>query len=193
MATKTVPTLRLRLGGHIVMLQVPGTTRPPMGDRTNGLAPASSSRSSGAHAEAADDDMPGLVEDDEDEAAMIDAIENELGALFEDDDDDPDAEDDDDDPDAEDEEDAPEWVFETGEKVSKDKTYVFTPAPHRQQLLRIVARTFRHHPIFHMANEEFADAKAIRQRTVYKMYLFCHARGLTEMWAYFWANWYSPS
>ena len=33
------------------------------------------------------------------------------------------------------EEDAPDWVFEDGEVRSKDPSYVFCPAAHRNQLI----------------------------------------------------------
>lgn len=94
--------------------------------------------------------------------------------------------------DAEDMEDAPDWDCEKGETTSKDKTYVFTPAPHRHQLLRIVTRAFCRHAIFPNQNGQFTPEE-IRERAVHEMYTFCHARGLTETWAYFWTNWYSPS
>ena len=93
----------------------------------------------------------------------------------------------------EDREDGKPWEFETGEDVSKDKLYVFCPAPHRKQILLIFAKHFCQHPIF-LERLETApvSSREIRDRAVWEMYSFCKQRGLREVWGYLWANWYSP-
>jgi hypothetical protein len=48
----------------------------------------------------------------------------------------------------EDAEDRPDWMFEEGEKSSKDATYTFCLAPHRKPLLRLFMKHFCQHPSF---------------------------------------------
>lgn len=172
MAEKTVPTLHLLLGGQPVLSQIPSAQpRSALGDRTNTTG---SKPTVEAVPERGDDDEYPL---DPEEEALLDEMEAEL---FGDEGDDGE------------QEDAPDWEFERGETVAADKTYVFTPAPHRRQLLRVVAKAFCRHPIFPTQAGQ-PDAKEVRLRAVHEMYKFCHARGLTETWGYFWTNWYSPS
>ncbi|PPQ85537.1 hypothetical protein CVT24_009510 [Panaeolus cyanescens] len=94
--------------------------------------------------------------------------------------------------DEEDIEDPPDWMCEAGETRASDPDYVFCPAAHRKSILRLFARHFCQHQIFPQRNGEHWDAQRIRRESVYEMYQFCHARGLTEVWGYMWTNWYSP-
>ncbi|EJD33289.1 hypothetical protein AURDEDRAFT_43999, partial [Auricularia subglabra TFB-10046 SS5] len=59
----------------------------------------------------------------------------------------------------------------------------FCPAQHRKQLLRLFTKHFTQHPLL----PEQAPCKA---GAVSAMYHFCHARSLTEVWAYMWTSWY---
>lgn len=93
--------------------------------------------------------------------------------------------------DAEDDsEDAPDWDFEEGETRSKDPEYIFCPAAHRKQLLKLFTSHFCRHPLLpeptgiRSASEIYADA-------CHEMYSFCHQRGLADVWAYMWNSWYS--
>ncbi|KAG6848015.1 hypothetical protein H0H93_004170 [Arthromyces matolae] len=88
------------------------------------------------------------------------------------------------------EEDGPDWMFEKGELTSKDPAYVFCPAPHRKQLLRLFTKHFCQHPIFLERDGQW-DASRIWEQAVFEMYDFCFRRGLREVWGYMWTSWYS--
>lgn len=92
-----------------------------------------------------------------------------------------------------DEEDGPDWLFEAGEVRSRDKSYVFCPAEHRKQLLKLFTKHFVQHPLLLDPDQggRPRTAAEIRHRAVHEMYSFCYARGLTEVWAYMWTSWYS--
>jgi hypothetical protein len=93
-----------------------------------------------------------------------------------------------------DQEDGPNWQFEGNEKTSKSRYYVFCPAPHRRQLLKLFTRHFCQHPLlFERLDSKKLTAKEIRDGAVHEMYSFCEKRGLREVWAYFWNNWYQAS
>ncbi len=165
MPEKMVPTLRLTLGGVPPASQVPGMARAGVRDRTNiegGLG----------------DDELDTEEEDPEEAGLLAEMEADLFGNDR----------------AGDEEtlDGPDWDFEPDEKTSPDKAYVFTPAVHRKQLLRLMTKAFCRHPIFPTQTGLF-NAAQIRLQGVHAMYKFCHGRGLTETWAYFWSAWYRPS
>jgi hypothetical protein len=85
----------------------------------------------------------------------------------------------------------PEWMFEEGEKKSKDPNYEFCPAIFRCQLLRLFTKHFCQHPFF-PNRDGFHSSSDIRQAAVEEMYKFCRQRNLREVWGYFWANWYCP-
>jgi hypothetical protein len=95
--------------------------------------------------------------------------------------------------DDEDQEDGPDWMFDEGEILSNAPDYVFCPAAHRKQLLRMFTKHFCQHPYF---PERLADGnwmkEKIRLNAVHEMYSFCHGRGLREVWGYMWSSWYSP-
>lgn len=57
-----------------------------------------------------------------------------------------------------DSEDAPDWTFEENEVRSKDPAYVFCPAPHRHQILRLFATHFCMHPAFPEESKGFMTA-----------------------------------
>ena len=90
-------------------------------------------------------------------------------------------------------EDAPDWEFEDGETKSKDKTYVFCPAEHRAGVLHRFTKHFCRHSIFPIRLADVASAADIRKTAVMDMYQHCKRNGLSEVWAYLWASWYSPS
>ena len=106
---------------------------------------------------------------------------------------DPDGSDDFNDDELVDEEDAPAWNFADDEKRTSDADYVFCPAAHRAQTLRIFTRHFCRHPIFRTRSGQIQNARQIREASVQEMYLFCHARNLREVWAYLWNQWYDGS
>ncbi|KAJ6484694.1 hypothetical protein C8R45DRAFT_829706, partial [Mycena sanguinolenta] len=109
---------------------------------------------------------------------------------------DDDNEDDDlgDDSDAVDRFDGPASWFEPGEtSFAVDKNYVFCPAPHRKQILRIFMRHFCEHPLLPDRSGNTRTSKEIRDAAVYEMYKFCEQRGLREVWGYVWAAWYCPA
>ena len=92
-----------------------------------------------------------------------------------------------------DEEDAPDWAFEDGEMKSKDPNYVFCPAQHRSQLLRLFMHHFCRHPLFpNIKYPESQTAEDVRRTCVWEMHQHCRGRGLAEVWAYMWTSWYSP-
>lgn len=91
---------------------------------------------------------------------------------------------------ATDAEDGPDWMFEEGETATKDPTYVFCPAAHRHQLL---TKHFCQHPLLPERRGGTWTAEEIRRNAVLEMYGFCKTRGLREVWAYVWNQWYSPS
>lgn len=92
-----------------------------------------------------------------------------------------------------DDEDAPDYLFDEGEKVTKDPEYVFCPAAHRGQILRLFTRHFCRHPLFIRETGKQQTPMEIHAECVRQMYDFCHARGLAEVWAYSWTQWYAPS
>lgn len=94
--------------------------------------------------------------------------------------------------DATESEDGPDWMFEDGETRSEDTDYVFCPAVHRSQLLRLFTKHFCQHPLLPERGGESLSQEVIRERAVEEMYRFCLQRGLAEVWGYFWASWYSP-
>lgn len=91
-----------------------------------------------------------------------------------------------------DSEDAPDWTFEENEVRSKDPAYVFCPAAHRHQILRLFATHFCMHPAFPEESKGFMTATEIREQAVLELYNFCHQRSLREVWGYMWTQWYSP-
>jgi hypothetical protein len=92
-----------------------------------------------------------------------------------------------------DQEDGPDWMFEDGETSSKDPNYVFCPAAHRAEILRLFTKHFCQHPLFpERLKDGNWDAKTIRRNAVWEMYTFCYLRGLREVWGYLWTSWYSP-
>ncbi|KAJ6458878.1 hypothetical protein C8R47DRAFT_1244886 [Mycena vitilis] len=98
------------------------------------------------------------------------------------------------DPDAVDRLDGPASWFEPGEtSFATDRSYVFCPAPHRKQILRIFIRHFCEHPFFPDRTGKTRTAKQIRYDAVHEMYWFCHQRGLREVWGYMWSAWYCPA
>ncbi len=96
--------------------------------------------------------------------------------------------------DEQDAEDGPDWMFEEGEVRSSDPQYIFCPAPHRKQLLKLITKHFCLHPLFPEpdSNNQPHTSVSIRHNAVYEMYVFCHVRGLTEVWGYLWTSWYAP-
>ncbi|PIL26554.1 hypothetical protein GSI_12312 [Ganoderma sinense ZZ0214-1] len=96
--------------------------------------------------------------------------------------------------DEQDAEDGPDWMFEDGEERSSDPEYVFCPAAHRKQILRLVTKHFCLHPLFpeQDSNDRPHTSESIRHDSVYEMYNFCRVRGLAEVWGYLWTSWYAP-
>jgi hypothetical protein len=82
-----------------------------------------------------------------------------------------------------DQEDAPDWMFDEGEKCSKDRTYVFCGAQHRRGGLRLFIRHFCQHPLL-PDQRGFHTAEEIYEQAVKEMYTYCVQRGLAEVWAY---------
>ncbi|KAJ7575436.1 hypothetical protein C8J56DRAFT_1063322 [Mycena floridula] len=164
-AQTAIPKLTMRIGG--VLVEAPA--RPRLTIRINRnlqtVTPA-------IDKESADLEEP---DDNEDHGDLLDDLDNVLRR----------------DQNETDDEDGPDWMFDEGEKVSKDKGYVFCPAVHRAQLLHLFTKHFCQHPIF-LERDGKWTAQRIRDNAVYEMYIFCHQRGLREVWAYFWTSWYSP-
>ncbi|KAJ7938749.1 hypothetical protein B0H13DRAFT_2301394 [Mycena leptocephala] len=98
------------------------------------------------------------------------------------------------DPDAVDRWDGPQSWFEDGETIfAADKSYVFCPAAHRKQILRIFIRHFCEHPSLPDRTGSTRTSAQIRYDSVHEMYNFCHQRGLREVWGYMWSAWYCPA
>lgn len=90
-------------------------------------------------------------------------------------------------------EDGPDWMFADDEKKAKDPTYTFCPAVHRKQILRLFTRHFCRHSMFkNQTRRQRQTPVQIRRGCVRQMYTFCKARGLREVWAYMWNQWYRP-
>jgi hypothetical protein len=90
--------------------------------------------------------------------------------------------------------DGPESWFEPGETTfAVDRTYVFCPAAHRKQLLRIFIRHFCEHPLLPDRSGTTRTAAQIRYDAVWEMYKYCEQRGLREVWGYMWTAWYCPA
>jgi hypothetical protein len=107
---------------------------------------------------------------------------------------DDDEEDLDEDPDASDSWDGPASIFEPGETAfATTATYVFCPAPHRKQLLRIFVRHFCEHPLLPDRSGNTRSSEKHRYDAVFEMYQFCVQRGLREVWGYMWTAWYCPA
>lgn len=94
--------------------------------------------------------------------------------------------------DATDTEDVNDYDVEPDEKTSKDPNYVFCPACHRKELLRLLTKHFCQHPLL-PEPDGIRTSEEIRTAAVREMYLFCHQRGLAEVWAYMWTQWYAPA
>jgi hypothetical protein len=88
--------------------------------------------------------------------------------------------------------DGPDYLFEPEEKSTRDPNYLFCPAQHRDQLLRLFAKHLVRHPFFPEKDGQHATAAKIRHDSVHEMYVFCKQRDLREVWGYMWACWYSP-
>ncbi|KAG8894871.1 hypothetical protein FRC00_008347 [Tulasnella sp. 408] len=91
------------------------------------------------------------------------------------------------------EDDAPDWLLEAGETKSKDPSYQFCPAPHRSAILRLFIQHFFRHPVFPTRLGGPVLAGDIRRTAIKEMYMHCKRNGLTEVWAYMWTQWYSPT
>ncbi|KAJ7718501.1 hypothetical protein B0H14DRAFT_3011233 [Mycena olivaceomarginata] len=87
--------------------------------------------------------------------------------------------------------DGPASWFEPGETVfATNSSYVFCPAVHRKQILRIFIRHFCEHPLLPDHSGKTRSLKEIRYDAVFEMYKFCEQRGLREVWGYMWTAWY---
>ncbi|KAJ6624057.1 hypothetical protein B0H10DRAFT_1785493 [Mycena sp. CBHHK59/15] len=82
-------------------------------------------------------------------------------------------------------------MFDEGEKRSADLGYTFCPVPHQKALLHIFIKHFCQHPLFPM-QDGTQTAEDICRNAMFKMYGFCHKRGLRGVWGYFWTAWYAP-
>lgn len=89
-------------------------------------------------------------------------------------------------------EDCENWEVEENEKRSPNRDYVFCPAPHRAQPLRLVTEHFCLHSSLPERDGTHSPTE-IRHMCVKEMYFFCYTRGLTELWAYMWNCWYAPA
>ncbi|KAG6848311.1 hypothetical protein H0H93_001313, partial [Arthromyces matolae] len=89
------------------------------------------------------------------------------------------------------EEDGPDFMFDKDEVTSKDPAYVFCPAVHRKQLLRMFTKHFCWHTLLPERDGKWTK-ETLRREAVWEMYDFCKRRGLREVWGYMWAGWYSP-
>ncbi|KAK7006843.1 SWIM-type domain-containing protein [Favolaschia claudopus] len=89
---------------------------------------------------------------------------------------------------------APSWLEPGDETVfSVVPGYLFCPAPHRRQILRLFIRHFCEHPLLPDRRGTSRTPKQIRDDAVRDMYLFCFQRGLREVWGYMWTAWYCPA
>lgn len=89
-------------------------------------------------------------------------------------------------------EDCENWEVEEDEKRSPRRDYVFCPAPHRRQPLRLITEHFCLHPSL-PERDGYHTAEEIRLMCVKEMYYYCYTRGLRELWAYMWNCWYTPA
>lgn len=76
---------------------------------------------------------------------------------------------------------------------SKNKDYLFCPAPHRLSILRLFAKHASLHPLLPERHGEKRTAKLIRRDAVTEMYRHCKMNNLCEVWAYLWNSWYAPA
>jgi hypothetical protein len=88
--------------------------------------------------------------------------------------------------------DIPDYMCEAGEKSTRDADYVFCPAVHRAQGLRLFRRHLCRHPFFPERNRSHSKAEKIWRECVLKMYRFCKERDLREVWGYMWNSRYCP-
>ena len=88
--------------------------------------------------------------------------------------------------------DPPEWEFSPDEAISQNLEYLFCPQPHCQQILCLFTRHFCQHSFFPTQSGVYQTRAKIREQCVQEMYYFCKKRGLSEVWAYMWASWYTP-
>lgn len=188
-AAVRIPTIRVRLNGALVARPVPGfrirvPPRAPPARRLHNIvstshataprAPATTSGSGPSDDEledAASAPEPEECDDEFDEqlTRIIEGREDEV-----------------------DDEDGQDWLFEQGETRAADPAYVFCPAPHRPQLLRLFTKHFVQHPLLPEPDQvQQRSGSEIRRRAVHEMYMFCTERNLTEVWAYMWTSWYS--
>ncbi|KLO18448.1 hypothetical protein SCHPADRAFT_819801, partial [Schizopora paradoxa] len=85
-------------------------------------------------------------------------------------------------------------MVDEGEKPVKDPNYVFCPAIHRHQALRIFTKHYCQHQLLPERDVEGQlTPLEIRTKAVSEMYQYCKKRGLRELWGYAWASWYSPA
>lgn len=95
-----------------------------------------------------------------------------------------------------DQDDGPDWLFEENEVRSSNRSYVFCPAAHCAQLLRLFTKHFCQHPLLPEPNAPGPNhtftSQEIYDNAVSEMYHFCYQRHLREVWAYMWTSWYQP-
>ncbi|KAK6984659.1 SWIM-type domain-containing protein [Favolaschia claudopus] len=176
-AQSFLPTVKLRFQGQAAESSAP--TRPKivinLGRQSGTTAPAPRTTEEDVSDVSSDSDA---------------ALEQFLESLDDDD------EDYSEDPTAIDRIDGPASLFEAGENLvsvfASGTAYVFCPAPHRAQILRIFIRHFCEHPLLPDRTGNLRSSKQIRAAAVFEMYTFCKQRGLREVWAYMWTAWYCP-
>lgn len=89
-------------------------------------------------------------------------------------------------------EDCENWEVEEDEKRSPNRDYVFCPAHHRPQPLRLITEHFCLHSLL-PERDGIHSPSEIRRMCVREMYFYCYTRGLRELWAYMWNCWYAPA
>ncbi|KIJ52335.1 hypothetical protein M422DRAFT_83352, partial [Sphaerobolus stellatus SS14] len=76
---------------------------------------------------------------------------------------------------------------------SKDSGYLFCPAEHRLSILRLFTKHHAQHPLLPERHGQTRTAEQIYEDAVLEMYTHCTRNRLTEVWAYMWNCWYSPT
>jgi hypothetical protein len=78
-------------------------------------------------------------------------------------------------------------------KQAVHKEYQFCPPSHRLSIMHLFAKHASLHSLLPERHGEKRTPELIYRDAVTEMYRHCEVNNLTEVWAYLWNSWYSPS
>lgn len=122
-----------------------------------------------------DEELPELLEDDEDNDA--DDVRHDLQQILREPDEDNEA--------------VVTAESDQALPATKPKVYQFCPPIHRLPILRLFAKHASQHSLLPDRHGKPRSSHDIRRDAVSEMYWHCHRNNLADVWAYLWNNWYA--